>query len=63
MLERLAAEAAERLVPGGWLLMETGPAVAAASEAALEQQPELVREPTLLDTAGLARVVRARRRS
>ena len=63
VLERLAAEAAERLVPGGWLLMETGPAVAAASEAALEQQPELVREPPLLDTAGLARVVRARRRS
>lgn len=58
---RLAAAAAESLAPGGWLLIEIGPAVAAAAEAVLDAQPGLVREPTLPDLANLPRIVQARR--
>ena len=59
IIERLAAVAAERLVPGGWLLCEIGPA--AAAEAVLDRQPGLVREGTLADLAGQPRIVQARR--
>lgn len=60
LVTRLAAEAASRLVAGGWLLVEIGPTVAAAAEAALAAQPGLTAEPTLKDHAGLARIVQAR---
>jgi release factor glutamine methyltransferase len=61
IVTRLAAEAAERLAPGGWLLVEIGPSTAAAAEAALAAQPGLVPGPTLKDLAGLPRIVQARR--
>ena len=61
VVERLAAAAAESLAPGGWLLVEIGPAVAAAAEAAIAAVPGLVAEPTLRDMAGLPRIVQARR--
>ena len=60
IIERLAALAAARLVPGGWLLCEIGPA--AAAEAVLARQTGLTAEPTILDVAGLPRIVQARRR-
>ena len=60
IIERLAALAAARLVPGGWLLCEIGPA--AAAEAVLARQTGLTAEPTFLDFAGLPRIVQARRR-
>jgi release factor glutamine methyltransferase len=60
IIERLAALAAARLVPGGWLLCEIGPA--AAAEAVLARQTGLTAEPTILDFAGLPRIVQARRR-
>jgi release factor glutamine methyltransferase len=60
IIERLAALAATRLVPGGWLLCEIGPA--AAAEAVLARQTGLTAEPTILDFAGLPRIVQARRR-
>ena len=59
IIERLAAVAAERLVPGGWLLCEIGPA--AAAEAVLDRQPGLFREGTLADLAGRPRIIQARR--
>ena len=59
---RLAAAAAEKLVPGGWLLMEVGPATAAAAEEIVAAQAALSPEPTLKDMAGLPRIVQARRR-
>lgn len=59
---RLAAAAAEHLVPGGWLLMEVGPATATAAEEVVSAQPSLSLEPTLKDMAGLPRIVQARRR-
>ena len=61
IVTRLAAEAAERLAPGGWLLVEIGPSTAAAAEAALAAQPGLVPGPTLKDLAGLPRIVQDRR--
>jgi len=60
IIERLAALATERLVPGGWLLCEIGPA--AAAEAVLAKQAGLTAEPTIADFAGLPRIVQARRR-
>jgi release factor glutamine methyltransferase len=60
IIERLAALAAARLVPGGWLFCEIGPA--AAAEAVLARQTGLTAEPTILDFAGLPRIVQARRR-
>lgn len=61
VVARLAASAAESLAPGGWLVIEIGPAIAAAAEAVLDAQPGLVREPTLPDLANLPRIVQARR--
>jgi len=61
IVARLAAAAADRLAPGGWLLVEIGPAVAAAAEAAIAAVPGLVPETTLKDLAGLPRIVQARR--
>ena len=61
VIERLAAEAAERLVPGGWLVLEAGPGVAVEVEQILESMPQLERAPTLKDLAGLPRVFQARR--
>lgn len=60
VIERLAAAAAERLSPGGWLVCEIGPAE--ASEAALARQGGLVSAPTLRDLAGLPRIVQAQKR-
>jgi methylase of polypeptide subunit release factors len=62
VVERLAAAAATRLVPGGWLVVEIGPAVAAAAEAVVAAQAALEPGPTLKDLAGLPRIVQARRR-
>ena len=63
VVTRLAAAAAESLAPGGWLLIEIGPVVAAAAEAAVDAQPGLIREATLFDMAGLPRIVQARRKA
>lgn len=60
-LERLVAMTAERLVPGGWLLVEIGPPE--ASEAAVATATHLQPEATLPDDAGIPRIVQARRRS
>jgi release factor glutamine methyltransferase len=62
VIGRLAAAAAEQLVPGGWLLVEVGPSTAAAAEEAIAAQAALSLEPTLKDMAALPRIVQARRR-
>jgi len=61
VIERLAAQAADRLVPGGWLVLEAGPGVAAEVERILDGMSSLERAPTLKDLAGLPRVFQARR--
>lgn len=63
IVERLAAAAGERLAPGGWLLVEIGPTVAAAAEHAISSIAGLVPGPTLKDLAGLPRIVQARRQA
>jgi release factor glutamine methyltransferase len=63
LVGRLATEAAEKLGPGGWLLMEIGPSTAAAAEEVVAAQADLSLEPTLKDMAGLPRIVQARRRA
>jgi release factor glutamine methyltransferase len=62
VIGRLAAAAAEQLVPGGWLLVEVGPSTAAAAEEVVAAQAALSLEPTLKDMAALPRIVQARRR-
>jgi release factor glutamine methyltransferase len=61
VIERLAAEAATRLVPGGWLVLEAGPLVAAEVTAILAATPGLKPGPVIADLAGLPRVFQARR--
>jgi release factor glutamine methyltransferase len=61
VIARLAHQAAERLAPGGWLLVEIGPNVAAAAEAAVAAVAGLGPEPTLKDLAGLPRILQARK--
>ena len=61
VVARLVAAALAALAPGGWLLVEIGPAVVAAAEAAIARQPGLLPEATLKDMAGLPRIVQARR--
>ncbi|MFM8291131.1 MAG: peptide chain release factor N(5)-glutamine methyltransferase [Planctomycetia bacterium] len=62
VVERLAAAAATRLAPGCLLVVEIGPTVVEAAEAALAKQAALEPGPTLKDLAGLPRIVQARRR-
>jgi release factor glutamine methyltransferase len=59
VIGRLAAVAATSLVPGGWLVVEVGPAAAAESVVASCRGLDL--GPTLKDLAGLPRIVQARR--
>lgn len=61
-LERLAAAATEALAPGGWLILEAGPTVAAAVEAMLAAFPALEPRPTLNDLAGRPRIFQAQGR-
>ena len=60
VVARLAVAAAAALAPGGWLLVEIGPAVADASLRLLEGAGLSV-GPVLKDLAGLQRIVQARR--
>ena len=62
VVERLVEAAAARLAPGGWLLVEIGPAVAQAAAAAIHAHPAFEPAPTLPDLAGLPRIVQGRRR-
>lgn len=57
VIARLAEESVDRLVDGGWLLVEVGPATLA--EKTLDAVPGLVRGETLRDLAGLPRLVQA----
>jgi release factor glutamine methyltransferase len=61
VIERLAAEAVGRLQPGGWLVLEGGPAIAAEVERLLAATSGLEPGPTLKDLARLPRVFQARR--
>lgn len=62
VIERLIVQAAERLKPGGWLIVEVSPMIEPAVRELIAAEPRLELEPTVKDLAGLARVVQARRR-
>ncbi len=62
LIERLTTEAAERLVPGGWLLLEISPTIVVAVEAIFEKDDRFDRHGTIKDLAGLPRVIQAQRR-
>jgi release factor glutamine methyltransferase len=59
VIARLAAQAVDRLVEGGWLVVEVGPAEAA--NEVLAAIPGLVVGPMIADLAGRPRIVQARR--
>jgi release factor glutamine methyltransferase len=58
---RLVGAAAEKLAPGGWLVVEVGPSTAGPAEQLIASRPGLAPEPTLKDLAGLPRIAQARR--
>ena len=61
VFERIAADAPERLLPGGWLLMEVGH-TQAVDVAALLRKQQAFGEPEIhRDLSGIERVVAARR--
>ncbi len=61
VIERLIVQAAERLRPGGHLLIEISPMIHGAVQELLAAVPCLQPGPTVKDLARLPRVVQARR--
>lgn len=62
IIARLAPQAAERLVPGGWLIMEVSPMIADQVRAILEATGQWERVEIKKDLAQLPRIVEARRK-
>lgn len=62
VIEPLIAESAERLHPGGALLIEISPMIATVVEKLIHNHANFDLIPTLRDTAGHARVIQATRR-
>ncbi len=62
VIERLVPQAAERLLPGGWLLMEVSPMIEAQVRHLIEADPRWELHATVKDLAGLPRVVQSRRK-
>lgn len=63
VIERLIPQAAQRLRPGGYLLVEISPMIHEAVGKLLESEPRLEPQPTVKDLARHPRVVVARRAS
>ena len=63
VIGRLIPQAAERLRPGGWLLMEISPMIQSTVETLLTEHGGFKLEPTIKDLSLHARVVQARRLS
>ncbi len=61
IIERLVPQAAEHLKPEGWLLIEVSPTNAARVEQLLAAESSLKGHETILDLAGLPRIVQAQR--
>ena len=62
VIERLVPQAAERLNPGGHLLVEISPMIHDAVRALLAADPRLEPGPTIKDLARLPRVVQAKKK-
>lgn len=61
-IARLIPQAAERLRPGGWLLLEISPMIEAAVQQLLDRDGRFQAVQTVKDLAGLPRVIRGKRR-
>jgi len=61
VIERLVPQAAERLRPGGYLLIEIGPTIHAAARQVLQSEPRLELCDTIKDLARQPRVLVARK--
>ena len=61
VIEPLVAQAAERLKPGGWLIMELSPMIAGAVEQLIAEEGGFQAIAIFKDTAGLPRVVQAQK--
>lgn len=61
VIERLIPQAAERLKPGGWLLLEVSPMIEPVVRGLLESDGRVVVEATVKDLAQQPRVVQGRR--
>jgi len=61
VIERLVVQAAERLEPSGWLLMEISPMIEAAARELVTKHGAYEIGPTIKDHAGQPRVLQARR--
>lgn len=62
IIERLVAQAAERLKPGGWLIVEVSPMIEPAVRQIVVGDARMELGATIKDLAGLPRVVQAMRR-
>ena len=62
VIERLIPQAADRLLPGGHLLVEINPALHDAVQSLLESDARLEPGPTVKDLARLPRVVQAKKK-
>ena len=60
VVERLLASAPERLLPGGEMLFEIGPAIVSRVERLIGEAPGLELVGVLKDLAGLPRLVHAK---
>lgn len=61
VIARLLPQAASRLVPGGWLLLEVSPMIEPAVREMVSAEPRFEMQPTIKDLQGLPRVVQARK--
>ncbi len=61
VIERLIPQAAERLRPGGWLIMEISPMIEARVRTLLSAEPRFGAPQTVKDLAQWARVITAQR--
>ncbi|HEY5313061.1 MAG TPA: HemK/PrmC family methyltransferase [Pirellulales bacterium] len=62
VIERLVPQAAQRLKPGGWLLVEISPMIEPAVRQLLASDPAFEPPASVKDLAGQFRIVQARRR-
>jgi release factor glutamine methyltransferase len=61
VIDRLVAQCTEKIVPGGWLVMEIGPALESTIRERFENDSRWSDLTITKDLAGLARVVKIRR--
>ena len=62
VIERLIAQSADRLEPGGWLLIEVSPMIEPTARQLLSDHPAFQSQPTIKDLANLPRIIQAQKR-